>query len=128
MRFFELTVFNYIIGNNDMHLKNFSMWKSDMGWTLAPAYDLLNVKLILPQDQEDLALMMGGKKMNFNKIYFDRLGGVLLFNEKQINSVYKRLGKWLPEAQQLIDRSFLKKECRTAYKALITQRTQQLHL
>lgn len=128
VRFFELTVFNYIIGNNDMHLKNFSMWLTEMGWTLSPAYDLLNVKLILPKDKEDTALLLGGKKMNFKKRYFDRFGDALSLNDKQINAVYKRLKKWLPEAIKLIDRSFLKEEYQTAYKELITERAKLLTL
>ena len=122
LRFFELTVFNYIIGNNDMHLKNFSMWLSDQLWTLLPAYDLLNVKIILPKDKEDMALMLGGKKMNFSKGYFNRFGEVLKLNEKQINSVFKKLDTWLPKAIQLIDSSFLNDNNKTAYKNLITQR------
>lgn len=125
LRFFELAVFNYVIGNNDMHLKNFSMLLSGMGWTLAPAYDLLNVKIILPSDKEDMALLFGGKKLNFNKGYFDRFANVLLLNDKQIKTVYKRLFRWLPEAIQLIDISFLSEHHRTAYKALITQRVIQ---
>lgn len=125
LRFFELTLFNFIIGNNDMHLKNFSMWLSDIGWVLSPAYDLLNVKIILPEDMDETALLFGGKKKNFNKGHFNRLGEVLQLNEKQINAVYKRLFKWLPEAIQLIDISFLSEENRTSYKELITQRTMQ---
>lgn len=123
LRFFELTVFNYIIGNNDMHLKNFSMWLTDHGWTLTPSYDLLNVKIILPKDVEDTALMLGGKKMNFNKGYFDQLGMVLKLNEKQIKGVYKRLQKWSPKAIQLIASSFLTEELKTSYTTLVTQRT-----
>lgn len=115
MRFFELAVFNYVIGNNDMHLKNFSMWQTDQGWALSPAYDLLNVKIILPKDKEDTALLLGGKKMNFNKGYFDRLGVVLKLNEKQVNGVYKRLQKWLPKANQLIKKSFLSNDLKTEY-------------
>ena len=125
LRFFELTLFNFIIGNNDMHLKNFSMWLSDIGWVLSPAYDLLNVKIILPKDMDETALLFGGKKKNFNKGYFNRFGEDLQLNEKQINAVYKRLFKWLPEAIQLIDISFLSEENRTSYKELITQRTMQ---
>ena len=122
LRFFELTVFNYAIGNNDMHLKNFSMWLTQFGWTLSPAYDLLNVKMILPEDKEDTALLLGGKKMNFNKAYFDRLGSVLNLNDKQMNAVYKRLVKWLPKAIQLIDISFLTEDHKNSYKELIAQR------
>jgi serine/threonine-protein kinase HipA len=125
LRFFELTVFNYIIGNNDMHLKNFSMWLSDQLWTLSPAYDLLNVKIILQKDKEDMALMLGGKKMNFSKDYFDRFAHVLKLNEIQINAVYKRLVKWLPEATQLIEISFLTEENRIAYTNLVTNRVKQ---
>ena len=126
LRFFELTVFNYIIGNNDMHQKNFSMWQSDLGWTLSPAYDLLNVKIILPNDKEDMALLLGGKKENFNKGYFDRFALVLNLNEKQKNAVYKRLEKWLPIATQTIDMSFLDEDHKTAYKELITYRVKHL--
>ena len=122
-RFFELTLFNFIIGNNDMHLKNFSMWLSEMGWVLSPAYDLLNVKIILPNDKEDTALLFGGKKENFNKGYFDRFGLVLKLNQMQINSVYKQLNAWLPKALQLIDVSFLNEQNKLQYTELVTQRT-----
>jgi serine/threonine-protein kinase HipA len=122
LRFFELAVFNYIIGNNDMHLKNFSMWLTDMGWVLSPAYDLLNVKIILEQDKEDMALLFGGKKENFNKGYFDRFGKVLKLNDKQINAVYERLRSWLPEASKMIDRSFLVPDLKREYKELISHR------
>ena len=122
LRFFELTLFNFIIGNNDMHLKNFSMWLSDLGWVLSPAYDLLNVKLILPKDDEDTALLFGGKKKNFNKDYFDRFGSVLGLNNKQINTVYKNINTWLPKAIELIDISFLNENNKGYYKSMIIQR------
>lgn len=123
LRFFELAVFNFIIGNNDMHLKNFSMILSDFGWTLSPAYDLLNVKIILPKEKEDTALLLGGKKKNFDKKYFDSLGEILDLNNKQINSVYNRLKKWLPEALNLIEISFLNEKAKINYKQLIVRRT-----
>lgn len=121
-RFFEVTVFNYIIGNNDMHLKNFSMYLSEMGWILSSFYDLLNVKLVLPKDKEDSALLLGGKKMNFSKNYFDRLGDVLQLNDKQINTVYKKLNKWLPKALELIEASFIDMNRKVLYKELISDR------
>ena len=49
LRFFELTIFSYLTGNNDMHLKNFSMIKTSYGWALSPAYDLLNVNIVIYQ-------------------------------------------------------------------------------
>ena len=123
LRFFESAVFNYVIGNNDMHLKNYSMFQSEIGWVLSPLYDMLNVKLIIPEDKDDSALLLGGKKINFNKGYFDRLGNVLKLNNKQINAVYKRLSKWLPKAALLIQASFLEKEKKESYTKLINERT-----
>jgi serine/threonine-protein kinase HipA len=93
-----------------------------MGWVLSPAYDLLNVKIIFPQDQEDTALLLGGKKKNFNKGYFDRFGAILKLNKKQIAAVYKKLDKWLPKALELIDASFLSEQNKIQYKELINMR------
>lgn len=122
-RFFELTVFNFIIGNNDMHLKNFSMLNdSSMGWVFSPAYDLLNVKIIFPKDKEDTALLLGGKKMNFSKGYFNRLAEVLGLNDKQVKTVYKRILEWNPKALQLIDISFLNDDNKSAFKTLVEER------
>lgn len=126
LRFFELTVFNFVIGNNDMHLKNFSMWLSEIGWVLSPAYDLLNVKIILPKDNDDTALLLGGKRKNFKKSYFDRFGEVLKLNDKQINSVYKKLDGWLPSALLLIGDSFLTDRNKLQYKELVIQRVDLL--
>jgi len=122
LRFFELALFNFIIGNNDMHLKNFSMILSDIGWTLSPAYDLINVNIILPKDKDETALLLGGKKKNLNKNYFDRFGVVLKLNDKQIHSVYTKLNTWLPKALSLIDASFLNKKNKLQYKEIILQR------
>jgi len=66
--FFELALFSFITGNNDMHLKNFSMIESPSGWVLSPAYDLLNVSIILPGDNEELALTLVGKKKKLSRL------------------------------------------------------------
>jgi len=60
--YFELTLFSYLTGNNDMHLKNFSMIDKGGSWGLSPAYDLLNVSIINPTDKEELALTLEGRK------------------------------------------------------------------
>jgi serine/threonine-protein kinase HipA len=89
--FFELTVFSFLTGNNDMHLKNFSMIHSGNDWILSPAYDLLNVLIVNPDDTEELALTMEGRKKKFKREHFERLGSGLSLNEKQINGVFRRL-------------------------------------
>ena len=54
-------------GNSDMHLKNFSMYLTKEGQRLTPAYDLLATQILLPEDKEEVALTLNGKKAKINK-------------------------------------------------------------
>ena len=63
-------VFSFIVGNSDMHLKNFSLIETEEGsgkYLLSPAYDLLPVNVIMPEDKEQFALAMNGKKENIRR-------------------------------------------------------------
>ena len=93
LKFFELTVFCFLTGNNDMHLKNFSMINKEGKWSLSPAYDLLNVGLANPSDHEELALLMEGKKRKFTRQHFERFGLGLGLNNKQIAKAFDRFLK-----------------------------------
>ena len=126
--YFELSIFCFLTGNNDMHLKNFSMIKDSTGWLLAPAYDLLNVSIILPDDKEELALTLEGKKKKINIEHFLRFGKSLGLTDKQINSAFKRLVKNKPKAFNWIERSFLSYEMKEVYKNTLTIKYQQLGL
>jgi len=127
-RFFELTVFNFLVGNNDMHLKNFSMLQDGDVWGLSPAYDLLNTKILLPKDPEDLALKLGGKKKNHNLGYFERFGEVLGLNAMQMRTVFNRIKRWLPAAENLVVASFLPDDLQATYKEVIKERIRRLGL
>ncbi|SCX84113.1 serine/threonine-protein kinase HipA [Flavobacterium caeni] len=120
--FLELGIFSFLTGNNDMHLKNFSMIHNGDAWVLAPAYDLLNVAIVNPSDTEELALTLEGKKKKLKWEHFDRLGKALDLNDKQINGIAKRFQKNKPLAHQWIDRSFLSESYREKYRALLEQR------
>lgn len=126
--YFELSLFCFLTGNNDMHLKNFSMIKSTSGWVLAPAYDLLNVAIILPEDSEELALTLEGKKKNIKNEHFVKFGKGLELTGKQIESVFSRMIKNKPNAYEWIDKSFLSKDMKTAYKQQLESRYKQLQL
>lgn len=55
----KVRLFSFLIGSSDMHLKNFSLLREDNGtWRLSDAYDVLPVKLILPEDVENMALTL----------------------------------------------------------------------
>lgn len=120
--FFELTLFSFLTGNNDMHLKNFSMIKSTSGWLLAPAYDLLNVAIVNPDDKEELALTLEGKKSKLKRVHFENLGKALGLTDKQIQSVFNRFYKKKDDAIKWINSSFLSHTMKEKYNALLDER------
>ena len=107
LRLFEIVVFSYLTGNNDMHLKNFSMILKNEEWNLSPAYDLLNVNLHLPEDNEEFALTINGKKRKLTKSDFVNLGLKLQLTEKQISNTFDRFIKAENIMKQEISNSFL---------------------
>jgi len=120
--FFEITVFSFLTGNNDMHLKNFSMINNREDWMLSPAYDLLNVSIINPDDDEELALTLEGKKKKLKREHFDRLGKGLDLTDKQISGVFNRFVRNRPIAEEWVGNSFLSDELKERYANLIDER------
>jgi len=126
--FLELSVFSFLTGNNDMHLKNFSMIKNPSGWVLSPAYDLLNTTIVLPDDTEELALTIEGKKKKIKRQHFESLGKSLNLTEKQIQGVFKRMLKNKPKAIEWINISLLSDNMKQAYINTIESKYEQLGL
>ncbi len=122
VRLFELTVFSYLTGNNDMHLKNFSLIKAPYGWTLAPAYDLLNVSIVNPDDQEELALTLAGKKKKISRKLLNDFGLGLGLTKKQVNGVFTRFHKSKSAAMVLLKNSFLSEEMQQTYIGILEKR------
>ncbi|AWW29564.1 type II toxin-antitoxin system HipA family toxin [Echinicola strongylocentroti] len=126
--YFDLAVFSFLTGNNDMHLKNFSMIEGPSGWVLSPAYDLLNVAIIFPEDSEELALTLVGKKKKLRREHFEQLGKSLGLTPKQIKGTFNRMMKNKSKAVDWIDRSFLSENMKIAYKDSLEEKYNQLGL
>lgn len=124
--FFELALFSFLTGNNDMHLKNFSMLEQPFGWGLAPAYDLLNVVLVLPEDEEESALTLNGKKKKLNREHFELLGEGMGLTDRQIKGSFKRMAKNHNQALKWINESFLSEEMKQSYREVLHAKYQQL--
>src|SRR5690349_2275160 len=59
LSFFEITLFSFLTGNADMHLKNFSILRDvKSNYVLSPCYDLLSTKLAHAGDTEEMALTL----------------------------------------------------------------------
>ena len=88
---FELVLFSYLIGNADMHLKNYSLLRDQQGdIKLSPAYDLLSTKLLMPEDKEEYAITINGKKSNITRKDFYKLATIFNFSEKTLNTIFKK--------------------------------------
>jgi serine/threonine-protein kinase HipA len=127
--FFELTIFNFLTGNNDMHLKNFSMLlQPDGTWDMAPAYDLLNVSIVNPKDKEELALPIDGRKSKLNRARFEAFGKGLGLTGRQINGAFNRLNKNVGLAREMISKSLLTEKMQEEYELLLSARYARLGL
>lgn len=128
INYFEVLLFCYLTGNADMHLKNFSLYKKVGECVLAPAYDLLSTKLVIPQDNEELALTLNGKKSKLKKVDFDSLLKTMKVDDKAIENVYDKFRKVIPEWLLFIDSSFLPDEMKEEYKTLIQEKCKNIIL
>lgn len=127
--FYIRLVFCFIVGNSDMHLKNFSLIETAEGsgkYVLSPAYDLLPVNANMPADKEQFALAMNGKKTNIRKGDFlkfaDTCGITRQTAEKLIENLVKLTPKWL----DMCEKSLLPDELKKRLKKIITERTEML--
>jgi serine/threonine-protein kinase HipA len=126
--YFDLTLFVFLTGNNDMHLKNFSMIESSLGWMFSPAYDLLNVAIVFPEDTEELALTLIGKKKKLKREHFEQFGKGLGLTTKQIKGTFNRMIIHKSSAYDWIESSFLSNDMKIACKELLEKRYKQLGL
>lgn len=127
--FYIRLVFCFIVGNSDMHLKNFSLIETAEGsgeYVLSPAYDLLPVNANMPADKEQFALAMNGKKMNIRKGDFlkfaDTCGITRQTAEKLIENLVKLTPKWIA----MCENSLLTDKLKDRLKKIIIERTEVL--
>jgi serine/threonine-protein kinase HipA len=124
IKLFRLTLVNYLLGNEDMHLKNFSLITRDDKIELSPAYDVINTTIALANPQEEIALPLMGKKRkldHFNLIdYFGR--DRLKLTDRAIKTVLEKIESAFDLWTQLVHRSFLNPELKDKYLKLVEAR------
>lgn len=127
VRLLELTLFCFLTGNADMHLKNFSLlYETDGTIRLSPAYDLLPTRLLLPEDREESALTLNGKKSHLRREDFDAFGYALKLTEKQITNTHARLQRELFRAMKKVPMEFLNPARQEQLRELINSRAARI--
>ncbi len=122
-------VFSYAVGNSDMHLKNFSMIESVEGcgeYTLSPAYDMLSTNVVIPSDNEELALSLNGKKRNITRNDFISFAESIDITAKAAEKMIGKIVKLKDRYIEMCRESYLPDTMKTTLENLIYQRIEIL--
>lgn len=127
VNFYELVLFCFLTGNNDMHLKNFSLLHDGKGnYRLSPAYDLVPSSLFMPEDTEELALTLNGKKNKIKWSDFTTAMEKAHITAKTGEYLLQKARKTLDKGLHVMDRSFLSEDFKNRFRDLIDIRLKQL--
>ena len=126
VNFMQVLLFSFITGNNDMHLKNFSLYRPKKLYQLTPAYDLLNIAIVNPKDKEELALTLNGKKSRLKLSDFLKASATMGIEENVTMQLIASMKNALPAWAELINNSFLSKDMKEAYLEHIDKRIKAL--
>ena len=124
--YMQLLLFCFVTGNNDMHLKNFSLYRPSEMYQLTPAYDLLNVAIANPKDKEELALPLSGRKSKLNLDDFVNAAITMGLEKNVVLRLIDGLHDALPKWKMLINNSFLSEELKIMYEETILSRLSRL--
>jgi serine/threonine-protein kinase HipA len=126
LNYFEILVFSFLSGNNDMHMKNFSILYSGDQINLSPAYDLINSALVFPADKDDMALLLSGRRVNIKLKDFENLARALGLSDKVFKRVIDKFAIHSDQVFDMIDSSFLSLAYKERYKMIWIERTGRL--
>lgn len=124
VKLFKLVLFNYLVGNEDMHLKNYSLIRFDGKIQLSPAYDLINTTIAIKGASEEIALTLAGKKKNLEKrdVYEYFAKQKLGISDRSMNGVVNELRAGANNWQAIIEKSFLSAGLKEKYIRLLEER------
>ena len=122
VNFMQVLLFSFVTGNNDMHLKNFSLYRPKALYQLSPAYDLLNVAIANPKDKEEMALPINGKKAQIKLADFLKASDTMGIEQRVTLGLINGLRDAMPAWIDLINNSFLSDEMKQNYLDLISRR------
>lgn len=122
VNFWQVVLFSWIVGNSDMHLKNFSLYVPQGEYILSPAYDMLNTLIVMPEDKEELALNLNGKKSKITWHDFTQAMTGSGVPEKVQETMRTQFMKVQTKWEETIRSSFLSEEMQNRYIFMINER------
>ena len=124
---FERALLFFVLGNGDAHLKNFSLLrKEQVGYGLSPVYDIVNSRLVLPGEREEMCLSLNGKKNKVTKEDFIALAQHFGLSGKQVDNAMGHLEALQPTIENLIEESLLRESLRLSFLEIFRERAGRL--
>lgn len=128
-KFYRRFLFNFLVGNEDMHLKNYSIIRQGQKIELCPAYDFLNTSIALKNPREEIALPFRGKKNKLSaKDLLEELPRELELNQKTCAAIMQEFSAHIPDWPKWIERSFMSGTLKEKYLRLLSNRGKRLGL
>jgi len=125
-RLFDLTIFNFVIGNGDAHKKNFSLITTDDHISLSPIYDLVSSRTVLPEETEELALTIGGRKNRLSCRDFETFAEYIKISTNYTQKSISRLIGLEDEFYRMIAASTLTQALQDRFTAIVLDRIGRL--
>lgn len=123
VNFYEQVLFSFLTGNADMHLKNFSLINSaGIGYTLAPAYDMVATALVNTTDIEELALTLNGRKRKITRNDFVTAFTAAKIDGKAQDNIFKKFEKAIPKWMEFIETSLVSDNFKKGYREIIIKK------
>ncbi len=123
INYWQQVVFSWIIGNTDMHLKNFSLYSPRTDhYVLSPTYDQVSTKIVMPEDTEEMALSLNGFKKKLLVYDFREAMYSTDITKVVTNRILSDFSKFRDKWFTCIDASFISDDQKQSYKALIDSR------
>jgi serine/threonine-protein kinase HipA len=138
--FYKRIVVNYLIGNADAHLKNFSLYRAEgrKDRSLAPNYDLLYTRYHIHNEEGYMGLALFEDEENGTTKAFEAMGYYTLedfelfadkigIKPKRLENIFELILSSTPRVIKMIEDSFLSEKGKEAYKKNYEERL-RLHL
>jgi serine/threonine-protein kinase HipA len=124
--FFERVLLNFLLGNGDAHLKNFSLLEVDGGGLrLSPAYDIVCSKAVIPKET-DFAITLNGKSDKITRRDFEKFGEALKIPTKVVTDIFERFGEGHSIMLEEISRSHLSAELQEKMRQVVEERRNRI--
>ena len=118
-------VFSFVVGNSDMHLKNFSLIETSEAsgeYILSAAYDMLSTNVVIPDDKEQMALTINGKKQNIRRKDFINYAEAIDIDGKVAEKIIKKIVNLKDKYITMCRESYIPNSMKTSLEKLIEER------